>query len=108
MGNNVGRTYPTIDNYDADTGTIMSVKSRDITSVTYQNPSNLQSTIKNDINTLASISGGPGILPGDIQNRVLNVVVPDVPLSAGQLDAIANANSYAASKGVSLIITVGR
>ena len=56
LDNNVGHNYPVIDRMDAD-GVVTSVKSRDLTSSTYQNASRLEYQIKKDVDALDAFSG---------------------------------------------------
>ena len=113
-GNNLGHNYPTFDNIEKSTGTATSVKSRDITCQSYQSRSGLESTIKRDIdrvynfdNTKPFSYNNKEIKAGEINERVLKVVVPDVQLSEEQIEAINNAVEYGKSKNVEVIIVIG-
>jgi hypothetical protein len=111
MGNNVGSNYPVIDRVDPD-GMVTSVKSRDlVNSVSYQNPGKLESVIKADIDKLIKYNGKKwgytNIKSSQITGKTLKVVIPDTPLTAGQVNAIANAAEYANQNGITLIIVIG-
>ncbi|SCY74894.1 RHS repeat-associated core domain-containing protein [Butyrivibrio sp. INlla14] len=111
LDNNVGHNYPTIDRIDAD-GVVTSVKSRDLTSSTYQNGSRLEYQIKKDVDSLNSYSGGTwngvDISSDVISGKQLQIVVPNVELTEAQIEAINNATAYANEKGIDIIITVGK
>ncbi len=110
MNNNVGQNYPVIDKID-ENGVVTSVKSRDLNCKTYQNGSNLEKTIKKDIDKVANFDGadwnGVDIEASDITGRQLQIVVPNTTLSDAQIKAINNAIQYGKSKGVKVIITIG-
>ena len=107
LDNNVGHNYPCIDRIDAD-GVVTSVKSRDLSSTTYQDPSRLEYQIKKDIDALDAFSGrkwnGFEISSSDITGKQLQIVVPDVELSGEQIQSINNATKYANEKGIDIII----
>jgi hypothetical protein len=111
LDNNVGHNYPVIDRMDAD-GVVTSVKSRDLTSSTYQNASRLEYQIKKDVDALDAFSGkkwnGIEISSSDITGKQLQIVVPDVEMSEGQIQSINNATRYANEKGIDIIITIGK
>ena len=111
MNNNTGSNYPVIDNYDVNTETASSVKSRDLNAKSYQNGSTLERTIKKDVDDLANfelVDWGDSTLSGmPINQRELQMVVPNTKLSQVQIDAINNAIEYAKSKGVNIKIIVG-
>ena len=102
---------PVVDRIDAD-GVVTSVKSRDLTSSTYQNASRLEYQIKKDVDTLDSFSGrtwnGIEISSSDITGKQLQIVVPETEISEGQIQAINYATEYANEKGIDIIITVGK
>ncbi|MCL2427549.1 MAG: hypothetical protein FWD05_14580, partial [Oscillospiraceae bacterium] len=113
-GNNTGRTFPVVDRID-ERGVVTSIKSRDLRAPTYQRASRLESTIRTDINKVAGFqgadrtaSGGIEIRSADITGRQLQVVVPNAPISNSQVQAINNAITHGQSRGVNVIITIGR
>ena len=111
-GNNLGHNFPTIDRMD--NGVIISTKSRDLSAPSYQNGRTLENVIIRDIDSVANFQGtnrpigGIEINASDITGRQLQVVVPDVPLSDVQIQAINNAIAHGNNNGVTVIITVGR
>jgi len=111
LGNNVGDNYPTIDIYDLETGRATSIKSRDLTASSYQNGNTLERTIKKDIDKLADFElvdwGGSYLEGRPINQRALQIVVPNVTMTDAQIQAINNAIEYAGDKGVEIIITIG-
>lgn len=110
LENNVGSNYPVIDRID-EQGIVTSVKSRDLSCKTYQDGKTLEYVIKKDIDKITSFSGrnwnGIKIKPSDISGKQLQLVVPNIDLSASQIEAINNSIKYAATKDIKIIITVG-
>lgn len=108
--NNVGSNYPVIDNID-DTGIVTSVKSRDLTSGTYQNGNTLANRIKRDIDALFKFNGktwgGTDITAADITGKQLRIVVPNTTLNSSQVQGINSAIQYANSRGIKILITIG-
>ncbi len=60
---------------------------------------------------ITSFSGrnwnGIKIKPSDISGKQLQLVVPNIDLSASQIEAINNSIKYAATKDIKIILTVG-
>lgn len=110
LENNVGSNYPVIDRID-EQGIVTSVKSRDLSCKTYQDGKTLEYVIKKDIDKITSFSGrnwnGIKIKPSDISGKQLQLVVPNIDLSASQIEAINNSIKYAATKDIKIILTVG-
>ena len=109
--NNLGATYPVIDRFDPDTGTITNVKSRDLTGKTYQDGSKLYSVLKKDMDSVADFvpqtNSHVELSASDIRIRRVNTVVPNTTLNQTQVNGINRAITYGKEKGVELIITVG-
>ena len=108
--NNVGSNYPVIDSID-DAGIVTSVKSRDLTSATYQNGNTLANRIKKDIDALFKFNGktwgGTEIEAASITGKQLRIVVPNTTLNSSQIQGINSAIQYANSKGIKILITIG-
>lgn len=81
LGEWLPRNYPTVDYWNASTGTVTSVKSYDLSAISYQNPADLKSTIWSDLNELRLFQGedygGVKIEKDKIQTRQLVVVTED-------------------------------
>jgi hypothetical protein len=90
FGHNLHPNNPTVDIWEADTGTVASNKSVDLNSPAYRNEKNnaLYNKLSNAINDLAEYEGsryGQIIIPGDeIKSRILIVVVPNEGTRAQQ------------------------
>ncbi|SFV01691.1 hypothetical protein [Butyrivibrio sp. INlla21] len=110
LGNNLGHNYPTIDKFED--GIVTSFKSRDLSSVTYQNASRLEYQIKKDIDALNDFTdtswNNVVITENMIKARRLQIVISDTELTAQQIDAFNNSIEYAKEKGIDIIITVGK
>lgn len=110
LGNNLGHNYPVIDRIED--GVITSVKSRDLSAVSYQECARLESQLKNDIDNLDSFKGrkwnGITVRSSDINIKQLQIVLPDIEPTSQQVTAISNAIEYAQNKGIEIIITIGK
>lgn len=86
-------------------------QSRDLSSASYQNANTLERIIKNDIDDLANFElidwGDSPVAGRTVSQRDLQIVVPNVKLTDGQIKAINSATQYGKDNGVNLIITVG-
>ena len=109
-GNNLGSRFPVIDKIDSN-GVATSIKSMDLR-VSYQKPGRLESAIRADIRKVANFNGDRfgdvRVRPNQITGRQLQIVVPDITLTIGQIQAINNAIEYAKRYGVEVIITIGK
>ena len=86
--------------------TAISVKSRDLRCKTYQNEKTFKNVIKQDINKIAGTKfvyydGQKRI----VQNLELNIVIPNMKLSSGQINAINSAIAEGKKAGVIVTIT---
>ncbi|MBP2658492.1 MAG: hypothetical protein H6Q69_1524 [Firmicutes bacterium] len=108
MGNNLGRTFPTVDKLE--NGVLTSTKSLDVLAPTYQNEASLLGRLKADIDTLSSFAGGrrSGVVvkASDYTSKVLELVLPAAELTAAQLNAINMAKQYASELGIGFRIVV--
>jgi hypothetical protein len=106
LGHNVPASYPTIDTWDAATGTANSIKSVDLNAPTYQSATALSRTLNKYVDSVAEFQGrnwgGLNITSGMIQARSLTVAIPDVSISSSQWDTMAAAYQYGLQQGVSV------
>jgi hypothetical protein len=94
-----------IDNFA--NGVATSIKSLDIFAKTYQNLNSLGSTLSGYVQQLANYSGGaiPGqvLRNGQIQKRVLEVILPAGKLNAQQLKTLYQVQQDALRQGVDVV-----
>lgn len=103
LGNNLGRTYPTIDKISED-GIITSIKSMNTSSGTYLTESGMYNKIKSYVDEVANYTVSSE-LP-NVTGRQVELAIPDQALNDDQIRALKKAKEYAASSGVDLKITV--
>ena len=93
-GNNLGRTYKTVDKLDETTGTVTSIKSMDTTLPTYQNKSKFKSTINKYLNQVDADQfgkSGQEIFRGvNFDSTAVDLYIPKAGFSKDQLDVITN------------------
>lgn len=103
---NMVQNYPVIDRFE--NGVATSIKSIDLTAVSYQNIGNLLSSVSNYIATLEEFNGanvGGFDTVGKITSRVLELAIP--PLENGlQADALNALVEYGQRAGVAVQIVV--
>ena len=109
----VGRTFSTYDHFDVDTGQAVSVKSLDTSCATYQTQNGLYNKLKSYVDVLDDFKGdttdsGLDVDPTMIRSRVVDVAIPDRPLTPAQIAAFDEFKTYAATEDVSVVITVVR
>jgi hypothetical protein len=99
-------SYPTIDIWNADTGTAASIKSLNLEAKTYQSGNALSRTLHGYVDKAAGFNGarwgGLNIEASMIQARLLIVAVPDAPISTAQWDTMAEAYQYGIQQSVSV------
>jgi len=106
-GANLPKTFPVIDSFE--NGTATSVLSVDLTAPTYQSASSITEVITENIDELSSFTGAQKEISGQtysvsgIISRKLIVVIPENSSDASKL-AVKAYTSYAALKGVSLVV----
>jgi hypothetical protein len=107
LGGALPDNYPVIDCFQ--NGTATSIKSMDFAAASNQSAGSVTSTLRGYVDQLAGFTqytrGANQIQPGQIQNRMLFLIVPDLGSSAQQA-AINNATAYAASRSVLLRVQV--
>lgn len=106
-GANLPKTFPVID--AVNDGDIMAIRSIDLTSPYYQNVSNIEKEIKNDIVSLSGFEPQSANINGTvysvdyINSRYLTVIIPENSGEAGKA-ALEELKGYAFIKGVILDI----
>jgi RHS repeat-associated protein len=111
LPNNLASNNPTIDSFDFSSGRAVSIKSRDI-EAGYADPKSLRRQLRRDINDVASYNGqadwaGVAIDSAAVKSRSLIVAIPG-GASKGQYQAMVDAYSYGASKGVDVEFVIVR
>ena len=110
MGNNLGRTFKTFDNFDKNTGIATSVKSINLDAKTYQSGSGLSSKIKNDIGATLDFKeyklNENYLNSSNINGRVVNIVVDDRPLNQSQIENFKKAIDYGKLNNVKVKVTI--
>jgi hypothetical protein len=95
-GNNLGRTYKTVDKLDETTETAISIKSLDTTAETYQNPSQFKYKINKYLEEVDKPQfGKPGrdqlIFKGDDFTKTgVDLYIPKDGLTSSQMEIINN------------------
>lgn len=95
-GNNLGRTYKTVDRLDETTDTVTSIKSLDTTAKTYQNPSKFKSTINKYLSEVDADQFGKAgrdviIYKGDdFTKTAVDLYIPKDGFTKDQFDIISN------------------
>ncbi len=106
LGHNTPKNYRVVDDWTDNIAT--SFKSIDLNAPTYQNPSNLTSNLNRSMNQLADFDGATlgefRISGGDIEGRVLKVVVPGGSMSDVQRAVFRRAQAHADELGIHLKI----
>lgn len=110
-GNGLGHKFPVVDKLEGQIA--VSIKSLDTAATTYQKGSTLLSKLKSFANQLNNFKGayynGVTAYEGvQFTSKSLELVIPDVQLSAQQMQAIIDAKAYAQSLGIGFKIVVGR
>ena len=103
LGNNLGRTYPTIDKISED-GIITSIKSMNTSSGTYLTESGMYNKTKSYVDEVANYTISSELT--NVTGRQVELAIPDQALNDDQIRALKKAKEYAASSGVDLKITV--
>ena len=110
MGNNLGRTFKTFDNFDENTGIATSVKSINLDAKTYQNGSGLSSKIKSDIGATLDFDryrlDGKSLNSSNINKRIINIVIEDKPLNQSQIENFKKAVDYGRLNNVEVKVTI--
>lgn len=107
FGANLPKTFPVIDSVNG--GEVTAIRSIDITSPYYQDVSNIEKEIKDDIKSLSEFEPQSAVINGEtytvdrIDSRHLTVIIPE---NSGQIgkEAIEELKGYAFVKGVILDI----
>lgn len=111
LGGNLPPGFPKIDRWIKDKGIAISIKTINLASKTYQNPTRLESLVKRYVDKVASFTGDARgnivIEEWQITQRVLHIGVPR-NASSDQSDVLSAMADYAAEKGVQLIVEVVR
>jgi hypothetical protein len=109
MGQNLPKTFKTIDIFNWDTGTAISIKSRDLRAKTYLDPAKLRYIIKRDIDKLAMFKqgkmGSTVIDPAQINKKVLDMYVPHSG-NVAQKEVFSQMVEYAKSLGIEFNVKV--
>lgn len=106
-GANLPKTFPVIDSVDG--GDITAIRSIDLTSPYYQDTSNIQKKIREDINSISRFEPQSAVINGTtytvdhVDSRHLTVVIPENSGQAGR-EAVEELKGYAFVHGVILDI----
>ena len=106
-GANLPKTFPVIDSVDG--GDITAIRSIDLTSPYYQDTSNVQKKIRDDINSISRFEPQSAVINGTtytvdhVDSRHLTVVIPENSGQAGR-EAVEELKGYAFVHGVILDI----
>ena len=93
-GNNLGRTFKTVDKLDETTGTVTSIKSLDTTLPTYQDPSKFKYTINKYLNQVDADQfgkSGQQIFRGmDFDSTAVDLYIPKDGFTKKQMEVLEN------------------
>ena len=112
LAKNTASAFPVIDRVIAGEGaaasSVTSIKSMDLSGSSYQAASRIASRIKGYVDAVANFKGAADkaqVVTADASTlRVLELVIPNMPLSQAQQAGINAASQYATSQGVALHI----
>lgn len=108
--NHLVDNFPTIDVWNNTSRTAISIKSIDLSAKTYQSASALKSTLNGYVNSLSSFTNRQwcGIRVANVKTRILEIAIPDIPLTSTQIQVINDVIKNAASKTnpVEVVITI--
>ncbi|OAN39043.1 hypothetical protein [Microbacterium sp. H83] len=111
LGGNLPPGFPKIDRWIKDKGIAISIKTINLASKTYQNPTRLESLVKRYVDKVASFKGDQRgvfvIRESQITQRVLHIGVPRNATSE-QSEVLGLVADYAEKRGVELIVEVVR
>lgn len=106
-GANLPKTFPVIDSVDG--GEVTAIRSIDLTSPYYQDTSNVQKKIRDDINSISRFEPQSAVINGTtytvdhVDSRHLTVIIPENSGQAGR-EAVEELKGYAFVQGVILDI----
>lgn len=106
-GANLPKTFPVIDSVDG--GEVTAIRSIDLTSPYYQDTSNIQKKIREDINSISRFEPQSAVINGTtytvdhVDSRHLTVIIPENSGQAGR-EAVEELKGYAFVQGVILDI----
>ena len=104
LGNNLGRTFKTFDNFDETTKTATSVKSIDMDSKTYLNGSRLSSKLNKDLKAIEDFTEyelkGVHLSKDKIDKSVLKIVINNKPLNTSQMENLKKVVTHATEEGI--------
>ncbi|MFN0278432.1 MAG: hypothetical protein ACKVRN_07500 [Pyrinomonadaceae bacterium] len=99
--------FPVIDKFIRNGGVATSIKSLDIGAQSYRNANQLTSTLTKYVKQLANFQSGRrnGVViePGDIKRRILQIVLPNTPLSVEQKSVLLKVQQDAARRGIEMV-----
>ena len=113
LGENLQDGFETIDRWEPASGTVVSIKTRDLTTSTYLNESRLKSKVRQDLRKLADFDGASGkdlngipvvIDPGDTKIRILRIGVPQGTITTNQQTWFTQLAQEAQQMGITLEI----
>lgn len=106
LGGNLPRTFPVIDAFE--NGVATSIKSIDLTAVTYQAPDALARKLTGYVDKLAEFQGAAygeeTVNAASITSKVLKIAVPEGGANAAQQAVINRVTAQAAQQGVKVIV----
>lgn len=101
LGGNLRKTFPVIDSFVNRVA--RSIKSIDLTAISYQNPANLERVLTNYMDRLAGFSGGrvgaTVVVGSQVGSKVLEVAVPQGAASGAQQAVLNRIAAQAAQQG---------
>jgi hypothetical protein len=104
FGGGLPEFFPVLDSYDPMSGTAASITSMDTTLETYRDGGGICEKLFGEIEEISGFTGarkeGLEICEKDIEKREMLVVIPENPLTAGQLKAFEQCRSKAMASGV--------
>jgi putative uncharacterized protein (fragment) len=104
LQNNLGRTFKTYDNFDAELGRATSVKSINMDSKTYLSGSGLSSKLNRDLRAIQNFTEyelkGVYLSKDNIRQSVLKIVVNDKPLNTSQIENLKKVLENANQSGI--------
>jgi hypothetical protein len=105
---NIASNFPTIDDFNSETGTATSLKTIDTNAATYQDASKLRSKVNEYSDKLGKFEGatwGGYVVPGDsVEEKVLEIGIPKNSLSKDQEKVFEDCAANAKENSVRLVV----
>lgn len=105
---NIAGNFPTIDDFDSETGTATSLKTIDLNANSYQDANILSSTVNKYTDKLGNFEGaswGGHVVPGEaVEEKVLEIGIPKDSLSEDQAKVLEDCAAHAKKQNICFVV----